>query len=516
MRVRRVVVFFLLGLVSSASAEVQPAPIFGHNMVLQADRPVPVWGRGTPGEAVTVALAGQRHATRVARDGTWRVDLDTMTAGGEPLRLTVNATAFTHVVVGEVWLCAGQSNMRWPLEKSTGAKETVAAATFPDLRLHDSLGRIYPNRRKDPLETLRGTTAGNYYSSEGWRGCSPETAATFSAVAFFFGRKLHAELDVPVGLIHNAIGGVPMETYIPAEVMRADAELGRLLPEWYRNPHFPRWCRERGAFNLAEWLADPRGAMPRHPFEPGFLFEAGMRPLAPFVLRGFLWYQGESNATVDGSAGPAVDPDVNRHKLATLVRGWREAWADPRLPFYFVQLPGLNRDWELFREMQDEVDREVLYAGMAVTIDAGHPTNVHPPDKQPVGERLALLALRDSYGRNNLVAEGPRYSDYRLMKDRIVVTFDHADGGLRASDGKTPRGFEIAGEDRAFVPGTATIDGVTVVVSSPRVPAPVAVRYAWADDPDANLVNHAAGLPAAPFRTDGWPAHSAGTEAERR
>jgi len=427
-----------------------------------------------------------------------------MPASGRSRRLTAGSATFTNVVVGEVWLCAGQSNMRWMLKQSTGAKETITGAALPDLRLHDSHGRLYPHRRKYSLETLRETTAENYYSTVGWQPSSPEVAATFSAVAFHCGRKLHAELRVPIGLIHNAIGGVPMETYIPREAMARDLELSKLLPAWYKNPLYPQWCRERGAYNLAEWLANPQGPAPHHSFEPGFLFEAGMRPLLPFALRGFLWYQGESNATVDGSRGPAVDPCVNRHKFVTLIRSWRLAWRDETLPFYFAQLPGLNRDWELFREMQDDVNREVPRTGMAVTIDVGHPTNVHPPGKQPVGERLALLALRDTYKQAGVVAEGPRYSDYRLAGTRVVVEFGRADGGLHAADGRPLRGFEVAGEDRVFVPASAQVDGDTVVVLSPRVPVPVAVRYAWSDDPDANLVN-GAGLPAAPFRTDAWP-----------
>jgi sialate O-acetylesterase len=496
------VYLFILGL--PVGADVQLPPIFGHNMVLQAGKPVPVWGRGAPGESVTVVFGGQKRTIRAAADGTWRVELNAMPSNAQARRLTVGPVSFTNVVVGEVWLCAGQSNMRWPLERSSGAKAAIAASGLPRIRLHDSHGRIYPHRRKYSLETLKETTVENYYATEGWRECSPATVSTFSAVAFYFGRKLHGELDVPIGLIHNAVGGVPMETYIPVEVMKADSELGKLLPEWYRNPHYPQWCRERGAYNLSEWLADPQGPAPHHSFEPGFLFDAGMRPLAPFAVRGFLWYQGESNATVDGSRGPAVAPGVNRRKFSTLIHSWRDAWRDPRLPFYYVQLPGLNRDWELFREMQSGVDLEIPHTGMAVTIDVGHPTNVHPADKQPVGERLALLALRDTYGRMRRVAEGPRYRDYRLEKARVVVEFDHADVGLRTSDGKALRGFETAGEDRVFVPAVATVEGGTVAVSAPDVPAPVAVRYAWADDPDANLAN-GAGLPAGPFRTDAWP-----------
>jgi len=486
------------------SAGVHLPPVFGHNMVLQAGKPVPVWGRGQPGEAVTVTFAGQRQSTRVAPDGMWRVELAAMDADGDPRRLTVGSVTFTNVVVGEVWLCAGQSNMRWMLKQSTGAKETMASAVLPKLRLLDFRGRLYPHRRKYSLETLRATTVENYYSTAGWRECTPVTSSTFSAVAFYFGRALHAELKVPVGLVHNAVGGVPMETYIPREVMARDPVLGKLLPEWYSNPHYPQWCRERGAYNLAEWLADPQGPVPHHSFEPGFLFEAGMKPLIPFAVRGFLWYQGESNATIDGSRGPAVDSAVNRHKFTTLIRSWRVAWRDDSLPFYFVQLPGLNRDWELFREMQDDVDCEVPHTGMAVTIDVGHPTNVHPPDKQPVGERLALLAMRDTYGKRDIVAEGLRFRDYRLAEDRIAVEFDRADGGLQSSDGKVLRGFEVAGEDGVFVPATAAIEGATVTVLSPLIPAPVAVRYAWADDPDGNLVN-GAGLPAAPFRTSRSP-----------
>jgi len=293
-----------------------------------------------------------------------------------------------------------------------------------------------------------------------------------------------------------------MEAYIPAEFLAGDPQLAPLLVHWYENPEYPAWCRQRGAFNLSAWLAAPEPPAPHHPFEPGFLFDAGMRPFAAFPLRGFTWYQGESNATEDGARGAPVAAAVNRRKLTALIESWRRAWDDPELPFLFAQLPGLDRPWTVFREVQAQVARDTKNVHMAVTIDVGHPTNVHPRRKKPVGERLARLALAHVHGKD-IVAGGPVLRAHETVGAEIRVSFDQVGGGLASRDGQALREFTIAGDDRVFHPATAAIRGDRVVVSSAKVQRPVAVRYAWCSDPDVNLVN-AEQLPAAPFRTDPW------------
>ena len=478
------------------------APIFGDAMVLQRGKPVPIWGTAPAGEAVAVSFGGQRVTAEADRDGLWRVELASMEANAEGQRLSVAAggleVGFDDVLVGEVWICAGQSNMRWMVKQSREAKAAIAAADNPQLRLIDFTGRVYPTSRRFSNLDLRTAGIEGYYSTEGWRRSSPETAPTFSAVAYYFGAALQHELGVPIGLVHNAIGGVPMETYIPREALEADPKLASLLGDWMSDPNMPGWVRERGRQNLVAWRDNPTGMRPRHPFEPGFLFEAGMRPLVLMATAGFLWYQGESNATEDGAGSPAIDPAINEHKFKTLINSWRKAWGDEKLPFYFAQLPGLNRNWPAFREVQRKVAAELKGVGMAVTLDLGHPTNVHPDAKKPVGERLARQALAKSYGKRSIDPDGPALLAQEIDGNKIHLKFDRA---LSTSDREAPRGFAIAGKEKKFHPAEAVVSGDQLTLTSPAVEVPVAARYAWANFPDSNLTN-LQGMPASPFRTD--------------
>ena len=490
---------------------------FTSHMVLQRNKPVRVWGEARAGTEVRVHFGDQVRRTLAARDGTWRVELPPMAAVTNPRTLKVIAgtesITLEDILVGDVWVCAGQSNMRFPLRQSTGGKESIDGSADASLRLLDMAGQIYPSPTKYPLGKLRSITAENYYTSSGWQRAFPASTATFSAVAYHFGAALRRELDVPIGLVHNAVGGVPMEAYIPRKALLSDEELRPLVERWYENDNYPRWCRERGRLNLAAWLDDPQQPVPSHPFAPGFLYEAGMRPFERFSLRGFIWYQGESNATIDGSSGPPVASSVNRHKLVTLIQSWREARKAPTLPFYLVQLPGMGRPWMHFREMQLEVARSLTDVGMAVSIDVGHETNVHPPEKRPVGERLARAALAGTYAKD-IVAGGPLYVSHELAGAEVRLSFEQIGDGLRTRDGRPPRGFTVAAADRVFHPATAAIRNASVVVTNPAVLEPRAVRYGWAPFPDVNLVN-AAGLPAPPFRTDDWeePTHAEGLNA---
>lgn len=475
--------------------EFQLGKPFGSHMVLQRDKPVPVFGQAAPGAVVKVVFAGQERTSQADKLGKWSVTLGAMSANSLPQELVVRSGSHTitlgDVLVGEVWLCAGQSNMRWMLQQSKGAKQAIDAASNLNIRLLDFTGTLYPKKKRYPLGTLRRVGADNYYETQGWTRCSPETAATFSAVAYYFGDKLQNTLEVPIGLIHNAVGGVPMESYIPTANSSG----------WLDDANMPAWCRERGRDNLAAWLEKRVLPAPHHPFEPGFLFDAGMRPLVPMALRGFLWYQGESNATASGAGSPAIDPAANKKKFVSLINAWRKAWDDPKLPFYFVQLPGLNRDWPLFREMQLEVSQEVPHTGMVVAIDVGHPTNVHPADKRPVGERLAQLALGNGNSPvvKNVTFDGP------------TATL-HFSSSLSTSDGKPTRGLVVAGEDHVFHPAKGTVENDVILVTSNPVANPMAVRYGWANDPKVNLTGND-GSPVSPFRTDRWPITTITTQA---
>jgi arylsulfatase A-like enzyme len=476
------------------------AKVFTDHMVLQRGQQILVWGTAAAGSSIDVSFEDQKEHTTAGPAGNWQVVLDPLPASTTPVDLTVNDQTIRDVLVGDVWLCSGQSNMRWMLKQSQDADadadadaEIKHAGDVTNLRLLDLTAEIYPIGRAYDREALRKTTADNYFAWSGWQHATPESAASFSAVAWHFGKRLR-ELnpDVPVGLIHNAIGGTPMESWIPESTLLANSELQRLVTfPWYaeNHPDYPKWCGLRGRQNLATYFASPDGPVPHHPFEPGFLFDAGVAPVSMFPVSGILWYQGESNATQDGANSPSINPAWNHRLFLSLISSWREVRQDRELPFVFAQLPGLNRNWPLFREMQLETAAADPNVHMAVTIDVGHPTNVHPPNKRPVGRRMAELAMA--------FAASP-------VATKITpgeVTFDQL---VKSSDGKPIRGFQLAGADKVFHPATATVVGKTVKVVSDKVGSPVAVRFGWENAPDLNLVGVNGEHPVSPFRSDRW------------
>jgi len=306
-------------------------------------------------------------------------------------------------------------------------------------------------------------------------------------VAYYFGRELHETLKVPIGLVHSSWGGTPAEAWTPTAALRAEASLAPLLEQW----------KQRITDARAKGAKDPS----LHHHHPGNLYRGMIAPLVPLSIRGAIWYQGESNA------GRAWE---YRTLFPVMIRAWREVWGRPDLPFHFVQLANFRKvepqpgdsAWAELRDAQQHTLRTVPHTGMAVTIDIGEAGDIHPKNKQDVGRRLARQALHAQYGKA-AVPSGPLYREHAHVGAKVTIHFDHVGDGLAARDGETLLGFTIAGEDRKFVPATARIEGETVVVFSPQVPKPAAVRYAWADNPVCNLVN-AEGLPASPFRTDAW------------
>lgn len=510
---------FLLSMIIAASsaaairAEVRLPAIFGAGMVLQCEKPVPVWGWAAPGETVQVEFRGQRAETTAAGDGRWRVTLAAMPPEATPATLTVsgrNTLTLPGVLVGEVWLCSGQSNMALRVRDADRATAETAAATLPRIRLFTVAQAVSEDQPRDDCHGQ-------------WVECSPATVGAFSAVGYFMGRELHAMLGRPVGLIHSSWGGTKAEAWMPRDALARDAEFhAAILDRWTRElADFPR---AKAAFDAdlprlkAEWertaaAAKAAGRVPPQAprlrtgpntlFAPVGLYNAMIAPLAPFALRGVAWYQAEANV----GATP-----LYRRLFPALIAAWREAFADPRLPFLYVQLPNLARQpepsksgWAEMRDVQ-RTTLAVPHTAMAVTIDVGDPKNLHPTNKQPVGQRLALAAGVVAYGRPAEGALSPVPRTHRRENNgaAIRVEFDFARDGLATRDGAAPRGFTIAGEDRVFHPATARIERDTVVLTSERVPAPVAVRYGWADNPDCTLV-HRTGLPASPFRTDDWP-----------
>lgn len=496
--------FCLLAAAPLAVADVELPAVIGDNMVLQRHQRVPIWGTADPGEEVTVTFAGQRVSTTTNRDGHWILRLTALAAGG-PHEMTIagnNTIRLRNILVGEVWACSGQSNMQWSVRASNNAQEEIAAADYPMIRLL-TVPRVPAS---EPVADIEAE----------WVVCGPETVPNFSAVGYFFGRDIHKELGVPVGLINTSWGGTPAESWTTRSTLEEYPDFAPILDRWNQaRDNYPEQ-KKKHEEALAKWKEEAEKAKaegkqpPRQPgpplferkqYEPSSLFNGMIAPLIPYAIKGAIWYQGESNA------GRAYQ---YRELFSAMIRDWRREWGQGAFPFLFVQLanfrarepePG-ESDWAELREAQS-MALKLPKAGQAVIIDIGEAEDIHPKNKQDVGYRLALNALAIAYGRD-IVYSGPVYRSMDTDGDTIRLHFDHVGGGLVAKGGGPLKGFAIAGEDRKFVWADAVIDGDTVVVRSDQVARPVAVRYAWANNPECNLYNKD-GLPASPFRTDSWP-----------
>lgn len=476
--------------------------VFSDHMVLQRDMPLPVWGTTSPGAEVSVKLTGKTTTTIAGDDGKWRVEMPALTAGG-PFALEVASGAARHVyqdvLAGEVWLCSGQSNMDFTLASTakrsfsgvTDWKNVVAVADHPKLRMFTAEWTL----REFPQREVAGS----------WAVCSPETAGDFSAVAYYFGWNLQQNLDVPVGLVTCAFGASTIEAWMREETLAAHPQFEGLLKEFGRKRTDFRDNPKAFGDYAAALAAHKGGKAPKNPdpvqdqHNPFVLHNGMIAPVAPYAIRGAIWYQGESNMPTR-----KIYADLQR----ALIDDWRSLWKNPDLPFYFVQLaaykapskdPAPGGQLPEMREAQAKT-LSVPHTGIAVAIDIGDEKDIHPRNKLDVGKRLARLALTGTYGKPGVPC-GPLFRDASVQGGRIRVRFDHADGSLVAENGE-PRGFAIAASDGKFVAAEAVIDGDCVLLSSPSVASPAFARYAWSDNPvEANLFN-ADGLPAAPFRTD--------------
>jgi len=482
--VYRSLLHFLFLACLPALAEVTLPRVVDSNMVLQRGQPVPIWGWAAPGERVTVEFGNQtKHAT-ADRNGRWEVRLKSLTASAVPAEMVVagdNRIVLTNILVGEVWLCSGQSNMEKPIGQQPGQKpvpnylEELASSDFPQIRL-------FKVEKKMAWEPARDV------SSKGWFLCNSNSNETlkFSAAAYFFGRKIHRELGVPVGLIESAWGGTRIEPWTP--------------PVGFE-----------GVRALKGKIDYPGADTKLSNQTPTALYNAMIAPLVPFAFRGALWYQGESN-TIDNPDGP-----IYAEKMRALIEGWRKLWGMGKFPFYYVQLAPFTYYSDRARPRADSPERlpemwetqtaalKIPKTGMIVITDlVKNVKDIHPVNKQDVGDRLARLALAKDYGRKDVVWSGPTYRKAKFEKGRAVISFDHVDGGLESRDGQPLTWFAIAGADKVFVSAKAVIEGDSVVVSSPEVADPVAVRFAWNETAMPNLGN-GAGLPARPFRTDQYP-----------
>ena len=489
---------------SDLLAEVVPNPLFSDNAVLQQGLPVPVWGTAANGEKVTVEFAGQKVSSTAA-NGTWKVRLQPMQADCNPSIMTISGTSnrvtLTNILVGEVWVCSGQSNMERQLGPRAGQKPLVnweaeaASANHPLLR-HILVKHVMST---NPLSEVTGD----------WQVCTPLTVTNFTAVGYYFGRDLQKDLKVPVGLLHVSWGGTPAEAWTRWEAMETNPVLQPILRRYSNDVStYPdrlakyraeeQQLKEQHTNAVAKALAEakpiPKPPAPpkdplKHQTSPSRLFNGMLHPVIPYAMRGVIWYQGESNA---GRAKEYGD------LFPAMIADWRALWGEGNFPFLYVQIAPHRDIRPEIREAQFLTLNRVTNTAMAVITDHGDANDIHPAEKEPVGQRLELAARALSYGER-IEYSGPLYASCRIDGSNAVVGFTHA-SGLASRDGD-PKGFVISGTNGVFFPAKAVIRGTNVTVSSPEVPVPAAVRYGWANVPDVNLVN-GAGLPASPFRTD--------------
>ena len=493
----------IAALSSTARADIRLPAVVGDHMVLQRDLPLPIWGWADPGEAVTVTLGDAKASATADAEGKWRVTLPAMKAG-KALEMTLvgkNTIKLTDILMGEVWLGSGQSNMQWSVQVSDNSAEEISAANFSEIRLFSV--PLVPSGK--PATDVNAK----------WVACTPETVKGFSAVLYFFGRELHKDLKVPVGLINTSWGGTRIEPWTPPVGFASQSELKSDL-EWInaRNADYQK-ALDTSLTQYRAWVAtadkakaasqeipDPPAA-PAHPLNSNGvstgLYNGMIHPLVPFAIRGAIWYQGESNV------GQGMQYTT---RMKALIQGWRTVWGQGDFPFLFVQLAPFQYGGEPTRlpELWEAQTATLAFpnTGMAVTTDlVPNLKDIHPPNKQDVGKRLALWALATTYGKSDTVYSGPIYDSSAVESKQVRLKFKHANGGLAARDAKPLSWFSIAGADKKFVPAEAVIDGESVVVSSPSVANPVAVRFGWHQLAQPNLTNKA-GLPATPFRTDTW------------
>jgi sialate O-acetylesterase len=450
------------------SADVTLPSVIGSHMVLQRDEPVPIWGWAEPKEEITVEFNGHKVKATAGGNKDWKVELPASKANSKGQKLTItgnNKIVLEDVLVGEVWLCSGQSNMEWTVSRSTNSKEEIAAGDHPLIR-HIKV----PHRPSDKPESDVNTS--------GWQICSPNTVANFTAVGYFFGRHIHSELNVPVGLLGSNWGGTRIDPWIPPVGYRAIPSL-----------------KENFADKLDQFPSKNAQGKVNHQ-TPLALYNGMIAPLVPYGIRGAIWYQGESNN------GEGM---LYHEKMKALISGWRSLWNKEGLPFYYVQLAPFK-----YRGQPDRLPGiwqaqlatlSVPHTGMAVTTDITTTNNIHPPNKQDVGKRLALWALAKDYGKKDIVYTGPLFDKVEAKGAELVVHFQNGTAkGLKTTDCQKASHFEVAGKDGGWKPAIAKVTGETIVLTSEEVKEPVSARFAWDQLAEPNLFN-GAGLPASPFNS---------------
>ncbi|HCE45501.1 MAG TPA: sialate O-acetylesterase [Lentisphaeria bacterium] len=489
-------------------------PLFSDNMVLQRDMPAPVWGTSEAGDKVTVTFSGQTKEAVAGKDGKWIIKLDPLKASAEAQIMTVSSSKtakspnlqIKNILVGDVWICSGQSNMAFTVSGSKDSQKEISGADYPNIRSFKVTGKT----SQEPTGELTGK----------WDLCSPKTVSGFSAVGYFFGRELYRKLNIPIGLINSSWGGTVAEAWTTWKTLESTPELSTITEKFNEQMKVFPETKKKYEESLANWtklyagkkdgdeLADGK-KVPRKPAPPlgpdgqnapARLYNGMINPLIPFAIKGAIWYQGESNAT----RAPQY-----RTLLPSMIKDWRTNWGQGDFPFLIVQLANfkqvsqapLESQWAELREAQYLTSKNIPASGMAVIIDIGDAKDIHPKNKQDVGLRLSLIARQSVYGEKDLVASGPVYDSMKVEDGKIRVKFNSVGGGLEAKGGEL-KTFAIAGEDKKFAWAKAEISGDSVLVWSDEVKNPSIVRYAWADNPEGCNLYNKEGLPAVPFRSD--------------
>lgn len=502
MKKRLLVLWLFLCLVVNIQvfADVKLPSVISDNMVLQQDTIVNIWGTANKNEKIIVEPSwGGKYETTAGKDGKWLVKIKTPVAssGHSLILLANNKIQINNVLIGEVWLCSGQSNMDFPVAKTSGwrngilnEEEEMKDANYPEIRLFHITQKLSPEEELDDCEGC-------------WMVCNQENLKEFSAIAFFFGRKLYNELKKPVGLIQSTWGGTHAESWTKMSVMKNDSVYAELIKGFYSSKDnyqadLEKYDKEK---SLYDKLVAEGAEKPQKPKKPNgiyhnkalsTLWNAMIHPIIPYSIKGVIWYQGESNS---------IRSDDYTHVFTKMINSWRQEWKQGDFPFYFVQIAPQYKQPPHIREAQLKTWQSVANTGMVVITDVGDSTNIHPRNKLVPGLRLAYWALAKNYGKD-IPFSGPLFNSMRIDGSKALLSFNYSDGGLKANSDKLI-GFMIAGEDKVFFPATAQIKGTQVEVYSPEVSNPVAVRYGWDKYFRVNLFN-GAGLPASPFRTDNW------------
>lgn len=462
---------------------------FTSDMVIQRNEPIVFWGTTNGASSVEVNFDGQHKRIIAKNDGSWEIDFPPMKAGG-PYRAIVTSENSTfelnNILIGDVWVCSGQSNMEFKLKDASTAHEDIKSANYPEIRLLNMQPIAYTNNSSWEGDVLSKVNSLNYLTTDKWEECTPESALNFSAIAYHFGKTVYENTDVPLGLILNAVGGSPTESWIDRYSIEHHDRLVDMFINWGENDFIHPWVRSRAALNVQ--LGDNK--VQQHPYHPSYMYSASIQSLSNFPITGAIWYQGESN-----------EQNVELHEVIfeELISSWRRAW-NKDFPFYFVQLSGMGvgrETWGHFRDSQRRLSQSISNIGMAVSFDMGDRADVHPKNKKPIGERLAFKALHDTYGLKDIIHSGPDFKYAKLDDSVVIVHFDFS-SGLSTSDNMEVRGFEIAEYPGVYYPADAKIVGETVVVTCDETVKPRYIRYGWKSYSDANLINKA-NLPSSTF-----------------